>query len=252
MQDNALYIGHVYHKRHQPFTHQFKYRVFTLWLDIDALPALAKRLKFFSFNRWNVTAIRNKDHARRDGSDIRPWIEEAAKDKGIDLQGGRIFMLTFPRLWGFVFNPLTIFYCYDRDSVLRGILHQVKNTFGEQHGYFLPVEEVKDDLIRQSCDKVFHVSPFIQMDCRYDFVLKEPDEKLDAAIHQFQPDGKILTATWTGRRQALTDWNVFKAVCMHPLMTLKVIAAIHWEALLLWGKGAKYISKPEPPARDVS
>lgn len=252
MPQNGLYIGKIYHGRHQPFEHKFTYKVFGLLADIDELPALSERLKYFSFNRWNMLSIHNKDHARRDGSAIRPWIEEAAREKNIDLAGGKIYMLAFPRLWGFVFNPIALFYCYDRAGNLAAVLHQVKNTFGDQHGYLLPVTEMKGKMIAQECDKEMYVSPFIQMDCRYKFRFREPDEKLDFAIHQYQPDGKILTATWTGDFTPLTDNAIKKAVLTHPLMTLKVITAIHWEALRIWLKGAKFLRRPAPPEQDVS
>ncbi len=247
---NAIYTGDVFHERHMPFTHKLKYRVFSLWLDIDDLKTLDQSLKYFRFNRWGIVSVNNRDHALRDGSDVRPWIEKAAKDKSVDLTGGRIFMLGFPRLWGYVFNPLTIFFCYGADKTLKGILYQVKNTFGEQHGYFIPTEE--QGKISQEHAKVFHVSPFIPMDCTYKFKIFEPNETLNIAIHQFMKEGKILTATWHGQREDLNDKTLLRAVLGHPLMTIKVIVGIHWEALKLWIKGAKYISKPPPPAEDVS
>lgn len=248
---NSIYIGKVFHERHMPFNHKFTYNVFSVFVNIDDLPKLNSTLKYFSFNRWNVLSLYNKDHAKRDGSDIRPWIEQAGYEKGIDLKNTQIFMLGFPRLWGFVFNPITILFCYDVDNSLKAILYEVKNTFGQQHGY---LEAITDDekIIKQEAQKVFHVSPFIQMDCTYKFRLKAPDTKLDVAIHQFQPDGKILTANWNGDQKPLTDAQILKAVLTHPLMTFKVVAGIHWEALKLWIKGAKYIPKQPLPEKDVS
>lgn len=251
MPRNSLYIGKVFHKRHMPFEHAFTYRVFTLLLDLDDVPNLSKRIKFFSFNRFNLFSIHEKDHANRDGKPIRPWIEEAAKAKNIDLSNGKIYMLVFPRILGYVFNPITVYFCYGSDQKLKAVLHQVKNTFGEQHGYLLPVE-AEQPLIKQECEKIFHVSPFIHMDCEYKFRFAEPEEKLDFAIHQFQPEGKILTATWEGQRKDLNDKHLLKTLVTHPLLTLKIIVGIHWEALKLWIKGAKYISKPEPPTNAVS
>ena len=251
MPENCIYIGKVFHKRHIPFEHAFTYRVFTLLIDIDDLPALSKRLKTFAFNRFNVFSLYNKDHAKRDGSDIRPWIETAAKEKNIDIKGGKIFMLAFPRILGYVFNPITLFFCYDRNEKLKAVLHEVKNTFGGQHGYLLPVEETTGTL-KQECEKIFHVSPFIHMDCTYKFRLKEPEEFLDFSIHQFTTDEKILTATWDGNRIALSDKNLLKTLITHPLLTLKIIMGIHWQAFKLWTKGAKYISSPPLPKRDIS
>ena len=255
---NGIYIGHAYHKRHTPFEHDFTYRVFTLLLDIDEFESTAKRLKFFSYNRWNMFSLAAKDHGARDGSHMRPWIESAAADKDIDITGGKIFILAFPRLWGFVFNPISLYYCYDKSGALACILYQVKNTFGEQHGYLLGTQDKTDNgAIKQSCEKLFHVSPFIEMNCTYNFIVREPDETLDFKIDQRHIDisgnhQKMLTATWNGKRYDLTDRNIIRTMLMHPFMTYKVVIAIHWEAFWLWIKGAKYIKRPPPPNTDVS
>lgn len=247
-QKPGIYIGHVYHKRHIPFVHRFKYRVFTLWIDIDA----PSKLKTFSLNRLNLFSLYNKDHGPRNGNPLRPWIEAAAREKDIDITDGKIFMLTFPRILGYVFNPITLYFCYDRNTALKAILYQVKNTFGQQHGYCLPVTETGPK-IQQSCPKVFHVSPFIHMDCTYHFDLAEPGEALNFAIHQFTGDNeKVLTATWSGKRAELTDKTLLKTLITHPLLTLKIILGIHWQALHLWRKGAKYTSPTPLPDRDVS
>lgn len=244
----SLYIGEVYHKRHIPFEHDFRYRVFTLLLDIDNMP----KLKTFSHNRFNLFSLYDKDHGPRDGSPLRPWIEAAAKAKNIDITGGKIYMLTFPRVLGYVFNPITLYFCYNKGDALKAILYQVKNTFGEQHSYLRPVED-GEATIKQECEKVFHVSPFIHMDCTYKFTLKEPGEKLGFAIHQFtKDDEKILTATWDGKRRELTDKALLSTLFTHPLLTMKIIVGIHWEALKLMLKGAKYIHRPLPPEKDVS
>ena len=249
---NSIYTGQVYHARHKPFHHDYRYKVFTLFVDIDDLERLDKSLKLFSLNNWNIFSLFYKDHGRRDGSDIRAWVEEAGRTKGIDLTNARIFLLAFPRLFGYVFNPISIFYCYDTDDKLTAVLYEVKNTFGEQHGYFLPVEDSKTNKIRHSARKIFHVSPFIHMNCEYHFRLAPPSETLQIGIHQFDGEGKILTAFWTGKRHPLTDGAILKTVLKSPFMTIKVIAAIHWQAFRLWLKGAKYIKKPPEPETDFS
>jgi hypothetical protein len=248
----SLYTGLVYHGRHKPFAHHFKYRVFTIWLNLDRLESIQQDCRLFSVNRWNVFSYFHKDHGKRDGSNVKDYIVQAAKDKGIDLEGGSIYFLGFPRVWGFVFNPLSIFYCYDKHGKLCATLQQVKNTFGEQHSYLLPVERTEDSVISQECEKVFHVSPFIEMDCTYKFRLTDPKETFHVAIHQFTGLEKILTATWSGERRSFSTVNILKSVARLPFMTLKIIAAIHWQALKLWIKGAKYISKPEPPKKEIS
>lgn len=248
---NRLYFGSVYHARHIPFQHEFKYKVFTFFIEIDSLPRLDQDLPRFSYNKWNIFSFHNKDHGYRDGRSIRQWIEQSGKEKNMDLTETRIMMLGFARQWGYAFNPLTVFFIYDKDENLIAVMHQVKNTFGEQHSYLLPVKDNKD-IISQDHEKVFHVSPFIHMDCHYHFKFKQPGDDFFFAIHQQTPDGKILTATWDGIGKDLNEGSLKKALFKHPFMTFKVIAAIHWEALKLVLKGAKYIKKPQKPKKDVS
>jgi len=169
-----------------------------------------------------------------------------------DLRDCKIFMLSFPRVFGYVFNPLTIYFCYRPDGTLKAILYQVKNTFKEQHGYLFAIEPQDIERFSHSCDKIFHVSPFIEMDCRYEFRLDDPSDHLNIAIHQFTKTSKILTATWNGEKRNLTDKQILRHVLRHPLMTFKIIVGIHWEALKLFLKGAKYIKKPPPPESNIS
>ncbi len=250
----AVYVGRVGHKRLLPFRHAFVYRVFCLWLDLDAIPEQAARLRLFSHNRFNLFSFHDRDHGRRDGSPVRPWIERALAARGIDLAGGRIGVLCFPRLFGYVFNPLTLYFCHHGDGSLRAILYEVKNTFGQQHGYLLPVaaDHPRGAPVLQTCDKSFHVSPFIGMDATYRFRLAEPDDRLSVTIRESVPAGELLIATLTGRRVPLTDGALARAFITHPLMTVKVIAAIHWQALRLWRKGARLHRRPPPPAEEVS
>ena len=248
---SSLYIGKVFHGRHIPFSHKFTYRVFSMLLDLDELSDLSKKLKFFSFNQWNILSFHNKDHAARDGSDIRPWIEAAAEKKNIDIANGKIYVLCFPRLWGYVFNPISVYFCHNEKGELKAILYQVKNTFGEQHGYLLPLEK-EGSKISQATDKLFYVSPFIQMDCKYEFRVSPPEENFDIGIHQFIEDGKILTATWSGKQKELTDKNILKTILCFPLMTFKVILGIHYEAFHLWRKGATFYHRKPKEIEDVT
>ena len=249
--ENCIYKGLVYHARHKPFFHDYTYRVFGFFVDLDALDTIHSSLKFFSFNSWNITSLYNKDHGNRDGGDIKQWVIDSAQKMDVDLKNHRIFMLGFPRLWGYVFNPITIFFCYDQNGELSHTLYEVKNTFGEQHSYLLPAENGKT-IIQQEKDKNFHVTPFMHMDSRYVFRFEAPDEKLNFAIHQFDKEGNLFTATWNGKKHPLRDRSIIKTVLTMPLMTLKVITSIHWQALRLWLKGMKYIPKPQTPSEDIS
>ncbi len=242
------------HRRLIPLRHRFVYRVFSMFLDLDEIPALSKRLRFFSHNRWNLFSYFDKDHGPRDGQPVRPWIDRHLRGAGFEPDGFRVFTHCFPRLLGYVFNPLTIYFCYDNRDMPRVILYEVKNTFGEQHGYLIPVSEERhgDQPIVQACDKAFHVSPFIDMAARYRFRLKPPTERLSILIRQSLTDGETLLATHTAERETLSDGALLTILARYPLMTVKVMTAIHWEALKLWLKGARYHAKPLPPSNEVS
>lgn len=250
---SCLYLGSVMHKRLRPFAHGFRYRVFSLCLDLDELPALDARLRLFSHNRGNLFAFYDRDHGPRDGTPLRPWIEGYLRQAGIDLAGGRVRLLCFPRILGYVFTPLSIWFCHHADGRLLAVLYEVHNTFGERHGYLIPVRPGNPGApIAQAAEKRFHVSPFIGMTARYRFLLKAPDERLAIVIRQWVPDGEQLVARHSGRRAALTDGTLLRVFTAYPLMTFKVIAAIHWQALRLWLRGAKVQPRPAPPPQDVT
>lgn len=254
MSVSALYFGAVMHHRLIPFKHRFRYRVFSLWLDLDELVGPLKRLKLMPHNRFGLFSFHDRDHGARDGTPLRPWVERLLVEAGLELEGGPIRLLCFPRLLGFVFNPLSVYYCYDRAGTLGALVYEVKNTFGDQHAYVIPVPAVRNggEAISQSCDKTFFVSPFIGMASTYRFRVKEPGERLSVLIRQSVPEGEQLVATLHGERRPLDDRHLLAAFLRYPLMTLKVMGAIHWEALWLWVKGARFHRHPGPPAREAS
>jgi DUF1365 family protein len=254
MFENALYRGEVYHARHKPFFHNFRYRIFSLWINIDDFDNAVTVDRYFSFNRFNILSLYHKNHGARDGSKIRPWIERAAKEKGIVIENGAIYMLTFPSVLGFIFSPLTLYFCFDKDVNLKAILYQVKNTFGEQHGYLLATEQPSERTIKQNTKKVFHVSPFINMDCHYHFTVTAPSDKgFHIVIQQTQDNEELLTATWSGHEALpLNDKNILSVFFSVPFMGVKIVAAIHWQALKLWWKRAKFHKSPPNLEKDVT
>jgi len=250
--ESRLYFGHVMHQRLKHFRHRLRYRIFTLYLDLDELPQLGEKTKILSYNTWNIFSIYDKDHAKRDGAPMKGWVTAHAKEFGVDLAGGKISVLCFPRLFGYVFNPLSIYFCKDASGKLAGILYEVKNTCGEQHGYFLKTEPKGDAPLEHGHAKEFYVSPFIQMKAEYAFTVREPDDKLSVHIRQHTDGSDLLMALWTGKRADLTFYNLMKSFILFPFQAFHVMWAIHWHALLIWLKGGKYYSRPPLQDRDVT
>lgn len=255
----SLYVGEVMHRRSRPKAYEFVYRIFNIVLDIDRLRETAARCRLFSHNRFNLFSFHDRDHGPRDGSALRPWIEEQLVAADLRDAGADIRLLCMPRVLGYGFDPLSIWYCHDAGGNLRAVLYQVKNTFGDQHGYLLPVggsneisPENRTGPSDHEFDKVFHVSPLIAMDARYRIRTVSPDETLAVLIREFDDEGEFLVATLTGERRAMTDTALIRQFLRVPFMSLKVIVSIHWQAIRLILRGVKYNNRPEPPAESVS
>lgn len=238
-----LYQGEVMHMRLQPFAHQFRYRVFTLLLDVDRLQETAAGLRLLAVDRPGVFSFRRADHGPRDGSALRPWVEARLAEAGRPAPA-RIMLLSIPRLLGYSFNPLSVFFCHDAGGALESVIYEVKNTFGDQHPYVLPAAPDADGAVRHAQPKEFFVSPFIGMDQTYRFTIRPPGEKLAVRIKQADAKGDYLIATQNGVAEPLTDRALARIARRAPLTTFKIIAAIHWQALRLWLKGAKFLGHP--------
>ena len=239
---SSIYNGTVIHKRFKPKTHYFKYSVFSLLIDLSELDYLSKNIKFFSHNKFNLVSFYEKDHGNRDGSSLILWVKKNLEENNINSENVRIKLLCYPRILGYVFNPLSVFYIYDVEDKLKCILYEVKNTFGEQHTYIFKVDN-DQKLYQHNCSKKFHVSPFIEMNCKYFFRLLKPGEKISVIIDQYQTNEKILYASQYGERSDFNTKELIKSYIKHPLMTFKIISAIHFEAFKLWIKGIKFIKR---------
>ena len=241
MTNSCIYNGTVIHKRFKPKEHFFKYNVFSLLIDLSELDELNKKIRFFSFNKFNLISFHEKDHGERDGSSIIEWVKLNLKNNNISYDKIKIKLLCYPRILGYVFNPLSVFFVYDENEKLISILYEVKNTFGEQHTYIFKTQDTK--IIRNSCSKKFHVSPFIEMECNYKFRVSKPSDKISIIIDQSDKEGKLLFASQDGDVKNFSNKNLLISFILHPLMTFKVIVAIHYEAFKLWIKGIKFIKK---------
>ena len=252
MARGGIYHGTVIHTRLRPVRHRLRYRIFYLLLDLDDLPALHGRSRLFSHNRLNLFSFHDRDHGPRDGRPLRPWIDDRLREAGIDLAGGSISVLCLPRVLGYGFNPLSIFFCHHADGRLMALLHEVSNTFGQWHGYLIPVDDGNAPVVRQQCDKAFYVSPFIPVSGEYRFRVLRPGQQIGVTICQRDSDGPRLVASLVGQRAPLTDRTLAAAAAWYPWLTVKVIAGIHWEALKLWLKGAPFVRRPPAPESPVS
>ena len=242
MTNSCIYNGTVIHKRHKPKTHFFKYSVFSLLLDLSELELLNDKIRFFSFNKFNLISFYEKDHGERDGSSLVNWVKLNLGNNNINTENVRIKLLCYPRILGYVFNPLSIFFIYDKNENLISILYEVKNTFGEQHTYIFKINN-ENQILEHYCNKKFHVSPFIEMDCSYSFKILKPENKLSVVINQNDKEGKLLFASQDGIKKELNNRNLLFSYLSHPLMSFKIIGAIHFEALKLWLKGIKFVKK---------
>ena len=242
MINSYIYNGTVIHKRFKPKEHFFKYKVFSLLIDLSELELLDKKISFFSFNKFNLISFYEKDHGNRDGSSLIEWVKFNLNENKINSENIKIKLLCYPRILGYVFNPLSVFFIYNSNDQLSSILYEVKNTFGEQHTYIFRVEE-KNNLFQHNCEKKFHVSPFIEMNCKYFFRILKPSEKISVIIDQYDQEDKILYASQDGKRTDFTSNQLIKSYIKHPLMTFKIILAIHFEAFKLWTKGIKFVKK---------
>jgi uncharacterized protein len=241
----ALYFGEVMHARLKPMAHRFSYRVMSLLIDLDRLDDADRQSRLFGVNRAALYSFNEADHGARDGSSLRGYVQCRAAERGIDLTAGRVLLLCYPRLLGYTFNPLSAYFCYRADGSLALLIYDVRNTFGDIHSYVLPVKasEISDTGIRQAQDKLFYVSPFIEMAMRYHFRVSPPGEHVKLRILETDRDGPLLAATFNGRRSALTSAALQQSFFSLPLVTFKIMAAIHWEALRLWLKGAHLVQR---------
>jgi hypothetical protein len=251
--NSAIYAGTVAHRRFFPTGHRFAYGVYYLYLDLDELADIDRSVPGFGYNRAAPFAFRDHDHGPRDGSPLRPWLDAYLREAGIDLEGGPVRILTLPRILGHVFNPISVWFGFGPGGDLRAVLYEVSNTFGQWHHYLCAVDGLDAaGNARHVFDKELFVSPFIDMDATYEFRVRPPEERAALLVREYLPAGHLLTATLVARRRALTGRELWRAFATHPLMTLKVVGGIHWEALRLWRKGAPFRRHGAAPEHELT
>lgn len=246
----AFYVGQVMHQRLRPIGHRFSYDVFSLLIDLDHLPEADAKSAFFSVNRNSLLSFHEKDHTDIAGRSLRAYVDDMLQRAGVADPADRILLVCYPRILGLVFNPLAVYYAYDASGNLIALVYEVRNTYGERHTYVCPIMEgdVTSAGVRQECDKIFHVSPFIPMTMRYHFRMLPPGDGIRWRILEHSPDGPLLAATFSGQQRPVTTGQILRLVARIPHLTIKIVLGIHWEALKLWIKGMRYIPRPAAPS----
>jgi len=253
--NTCLYEGTVMHHRLSPAKHKFRYRVFSTLIDLDELPWLNK-LRLFSVNRFNLFSFHEADHGVGCGQ-LAGQIRQLLIQRGYANATSSIKLLCYPRILGYTFNPLSVYFCYNRDNQLKVILYEVSNTFGSRHTYLLEALD-EGSSISHSCEKRMYVSPFMEMETAYSFRISPPDRAVIVDIQQHsleandKPSKPIFHAVLQGNKQDISDRSLLSVFSRFPLMTLKVTGAIHWEALRLWRKKLKIQPRSKEQTRTIS
>ena len=244
---SGLYSGVVGHTRLRPRRHALRYRIFMLLLDLDELGRLNADLRLFKVNRPALLSFYECDHADSGPGPLKAKIVKLLADAELPV-GGAIRLLCMPRVLGFVFNPISVYFCHGADGRLGAILYEVNNTFGQRHSYLIAAPDPSKGVIQQDCDKRLFVSPFMQMDMTYRFRVVPPSDDVRLMIDGSDGQGPLITTSFLASRQDIDDGTILKALLAHPLMTLMVVAGIHWEALKLFLKGVRLVRRaPAPP-----
>lgn len=250
--DPALCRGHVMHARHLPVHHRFDYPLFFVRLPLSRLEELGTAL--LRIERPGVLSLRYRDHGARDGSAPLPWIRRLLEAEGVRSADGEVVLQTVPRLFGYVFNPVSFWFCHDRGGALRAVLCEVRNTFGEHHNYLVAHSDGQPIATADSlwARKVFHVSPFFPVRGDYRFRFSSEGGRSMVALDYFQDGRRLLSTSLMGVATPLTSGNLARAVLRFPLQALAVVTRIHWQALRLWAKRVPFFRKPEPPLQEIS
>ena len=242
--DSILFSSVVIHERYKPFYNKFKYKVLSMLIDYDELEYLSKNFFLFSYNRFNVFSYNEKDHGFRDGRSLKKYISFFLKKNKIVHNELKIKILCFPRIFGYVFNPLSVIYCFDKKKLI-GIFYEVKNTPNEQHTYIFGDNKKNNRTIyKHHCKKIFYVSPFIGMKCNYKFFNRIPEEKLSVFIEVLDNSKKkILFASQTGKKIKFSSLTLFKQIFFNPLIIYKIILLILFQSIIIVFKGGKYYAR---------
>lgn len=256
--NSALYVGHVTHRRLVPKHHFLRHSVYWLLADLCELPELDRRLRLFSHNRPNLMSLYDRDHAGGLPDSLLNQMRLQLNAAGIGDNDVKISLLCMPRVAGYDFNPLSVYFCRRADGSLAAIIYEVNNTFGGRHSYVIPVETTGPNTdaagdagtVRQGCSKEFYVSPFMDLDLDYRFTTKPPAERVSVSIQAVRDGSAVINTALSGKLLPLSDTNILRLTASHPLLPMKVMAAIHWHALKMWMRG--FAINPATPSKNIA
>ena len=250
---SKLFSNTITHQRLFPFKHRLKYFLISFYIYYDELKSLDKSIGFFSYNKFNIFSFHESDHGYRDHRSLKQFVTDILSNNSIEYNTLKFSIVCFPRILGYVFNPLSVIFCFDQEKLIA-ILYEVKNTSNEQHTYCFANKNFSvKSIYKHSCNKKFYVSPFIEMNCYYKFSTRIPTDKISLLIEQFNDKNeKILIASQMGREVDFTSATILKSFFKNPLITFKVIFGIHHQAIRIFLKGGKYYSRNKKPTDTIS
>ena len=244
---SCIYTGTVVHHRLAPKHHRFAYNVFSLCLDVDQIDRLDRKLKWFSRNRTNLVSFHDADFGAASSETVAAHARRILHQAQLDDSASHIMLLCYPRILGYVFNPLSVYFCYRDDHRLGAIIYEVSNTFAERKSYVIPVADGAAGLVEQACAKEMYVSPFTSASGRYAFRVRPPAGHVQVGVDFLSRDALVLATSFMGQRRDLNDRTLLGLLARYPLMTLKVIVAIHYEAARLFLKGVPVVDRFSSP-----
>lgn len=245
--NSCLYACDVMHYRLEPKENRFSYGLFTWCIDVDEIDALTRQSFLISRNRWNIFSFYDSDHLDAGAPRVRENLARFMVKQGTPMRPGKILLVTHLRLFGYVFNPVSFYFCFDEKEEPYAVVAEVGNTFHEQKGFLLDKNCREEDVFTRRVQKNFYVSPFIDMDAEFDFRLRLPGERLQLLVDDYKKGKKFFLSSVTGQRRPLTTARLAFYLFRYPLVTLRVISMIHWQALILKLKGLPHWKKSDHP-----